>query len=237
MRRFLIPLLLASAFTLAPSALAQEGQKGPHVLRAAPAELAAALPAPPEAGSLAALADLEAVRQAQAWRSPEQVAWAQAVDKGDVYGFAPVLGPWFTAAHLPVHAALFKRLNQDLARVSPVAKARFARVRPFKVEPSLHPCVELPAGDSYPSGHALYLFAEAEVLAEIYPECREALLAQAHRAAWGRILGGVHFPSDVVGGRLLAEAIVKEMKTSEAFRREVEACRRESEPFRLKKAS
>lgn len=121
--------------------------------------------------------------------------------------------------------------------MSPEVKKRFARPRPPKVDPRIQPCVALPGSGSYPSGHALYIYVEAGVLAEIHPEYREALMARAHRAAWGRILGGVHFPSDLEGGRMLAERLVDEMKQSEAFKQAVEACRKEAEAFRMKKAS
>lgn len=110
-------------------------------------------------------------------------------------------------------------------------------LHPHRYPPRIQPCVPVPVSGSYPSGHALHIFVEAEVLAEIHPERREALMARAHRAAWGRIIGGVHFPTDVVGGRLLAAMVVEDMKQSEAFRRAVAACRRETEPFLLKKAS
>lgn len=212
-------------------------QAGCHFLHSQALDLAAALPLPPGEGSLAALADLEAVRQAQAWRTPEQVAWAKAVDGWDAFDFASVLGPWFTAGNLPAGARLFRQASEDLRQVAPAVKQRFARPRPPQVDPRIQPCVPLPSSGSYPSGHTLYIFVEALVLAEVFPEQRGALEAHAHRAAWGRVLGGVHFPTDVAGGRLLAEILVKEMKESAAFRRAVEACRREAEPFRMKKAA
>jgi len=90
---------------------------------------------------------------------------------------------------------------------------------------------------SFPSGHSLYLFVQAGVLGELFPEFREELQAHAHRSAWTRVLGGVHFPTDVVGGRLLAEAILAHLKTIPAFREAVEACRAEAAPFRMKKAA
>jgi len=68
----------------------------------------------------------------------------------------------------------------------------------------------------------------AGVLAEIFPEHREALLARAHRAAWARILGGVHYPTDDVAGRLLAEAILRRLRTQDRFRLAIAACRREA---------
>ena len=245
MRRPLVALAFISAICLSLSApgWAQNIETAPvssktlHFLESKPLELAKTLPLPPEAGSLAALADLEAVMQAQAWRTPEQVAWAILIDKVDVYHFALVLGPWFTAKNLPLSEHFFQETFEDLRQVSPAVKKRFARPRPPKVDSRILPCVNLPKSGSYPSGHSLYLFVEAGVLAEIFPEHREALFAHAHRSAWGRIFAGVHFPSDVVAGRMLAEILIKEMKGNEAFRRAVEACRKEADPFLIKKAA
>jgi acid phosphatase (class A) len=75
------------------------------------------------------------------------------------------------------------------------------------------------------------------VLAEIFPDKRDALLDRAHRAAWGRVLAGVHFPTDLIGGELMAEAIVAKLKESEAFRAAVEKCRTEAAGVMMKKAS
>jgi membrane-associated phospholipid phosphatase len=47
----------------------------------------------------------------------------------------------------------------------------------------------------------------------------------------------VHFPSDDVGGRMVAQAIVAELRKSPAYRTAVEQCRAEAAPFRLKKAA
>jgi len=99
-------------------------------------------------------------------------------------------------------------------------------------DPRIRPCVSLPPNDSYPSGHAIQAFVRAAVLAELFPESREALLERAHHSAWGRILGGVHYPTDDVGGRILAEALVMRLKTLPAFQQAVKACREEAREVR-----
>lgn len=44
-----------------------------------------AVPPPPAPSSIAAEADLAAVLQAQAWRTPDQIAWAERVAKADYF--------------------------------------------------------------------------------------------------------------------------------------------------------
>ncbi len=243
-----LPLLVLSGLLscLSPGpALAQEAKAAAAVQAPAPRFLPGGaldpgkvLPRPPEPDSLAALGDLETVLQNQAWRTAEQVALARAVDGGGPFDFAQALGPWFAPSNVPGLARLLKQIGDELQPLSVQAKHCHFRPRPPLVDPRVQPCVPLSReSSSYPSGHSLYLFVQAGVLAEVFPEEREALLAYAHRAAWSRILGGVHFPTDVVGGRLLAAAFLAELRKSPAFREAVEACRKEAEPFRMKKAA
>jgi acid phosphatase (class A) len=194
-------------------------------------DVAKALPPPPAPDTLAGRADLETVLQSQAWRTPEHVAWAKRMDKNDTFMWADVLGAWFTRENLPLTAALLKDADEDRHEITEVAKKLFARARPYVVDPSIQPVVGKPSNDSYPSGHTTSLFTRAGVLAEIFPEKRAELFAFAHRAAWGRIQAGVHFPTDVVGGWMLSEPIVEEIKKSPAFRERVKLAQKEVAPF------
>lgn len=194
-------------------------------------DLGRALPAPPSRGSVADAADLEAVRQAQAFRTPEQEAWARFVDQDTVWKAGDLLGPWFTAANLPGTARFFWELSVDGHGLSEAAKARHDRPRPSQVDPAIHPCVPLPPNASYPSGHSFQAWMRAEVLADLFPEHQKALRERAHRAAWARILGGVHYPTDDVGGRLLALAFVAELRKLPAYQDALVRCRREMARF------
>jgi acid phosphatase (class A) len=200
--------------------------------------LALKLPAPPEPDSLAAQADLEAVLQVQAWRTPEQAAFAKKIDEGSVFDFAEVLGDWFTADNLPGLRLFFKQAGDDAGAASGLAKNHFERLRPPYVDARVRPCVGVPPRNSfsYPSGHSIVLHLDALILTEIFPERRDALLEWGRKAAWGRIIGGVHFPSDDLGGRLLAESLFAALRKNPAFLAGIERCREEAVPFLLKKA-
>ncbi len=242
MKRALNLLILTGLLAFIPTGLAQ-GQAAPPnpASRFLPVDVldpCRVLPPPPEPGTLAALGDLETILRTQAGRTAEQVALAKAVDGGGPFDFAQVLGSWFTASNLPRIDGFLKRIGDEMQPLSNRAKNCHFRPRPPLVDSRVQPCVPFSKhSSSYPSGHSLYLFVQAGVLAELFPEAREALLAYAHRAAWTRIQAGVHFPTDVVGGRLLAEAILAELKKNPAFREALEACRAEAAPFRLKKAA
>ncbi|HEY1107067.1 MAG TPA: phosphatase PAP2 family protein [Opitutaceae bacterium] len=238
--RLILALPLAAGLWIAPAHAAESGMatkstaKKPfptHFVKPTGIDHAKVLPPPPEPGTLAGRADLEAVLQAQAWRTPEHVAWAKRIDKNDPYLFADVLGAWFSKENMPGTAAFLKLVDEDRHEVTEVSKKMFARARPWVVDPRVQPCVGKPGNDSYPSGHTASLFTKAGVLAEIFPDKREALFDFAHRAAWGRVYGGVHFPTDLVGGWKIAEAFVAELKKNADFQAGVAKCRAEAAPF------
>lgn len=211
-----------------------------HFARTDLIDLAVVLPDPPAPGSLAANADLETVLQVQAARTPEQIAWAQLVDQNDlfaVFGAGGLLGPNFTKESHPLLVALIKEVNDDLRPMVDASKKRYARARPYAVDARVKPCVSIPANASYPSGHSYTGQMRAAVLAEVFPEKRAEILERARYFAWGRVLGGVHFPTDLEGGRRIAEAGMAEVKKSPAFRAAVEKCRAEAAAAAMKKAA
>src|SRR5208337_2636587 len=108
--------------------------------------------------------------------------------------------------------------------------------RPFAADPRVRPCVSRPHGGSYPSGHAVSFFTEAGVLAEVFPEKRAELLEFAQKLAWGRVIGGVHYPTDLAGGRAVAEAILERLRASAAFQAALARCRAEVAAFAATKA-
>lgn len=62
---------------------------------------------------------------------------------------------------------------------------------------------------SFPSGHALYAFMMATLLATWFPRYRIILYIAAGFIAWTRIYLGVHFPTDVIVGGLLGYGITR----------------------------
>lgn len=229
----MLPLLL-----LACAAAAQEGPapwvrptRPGHFLDPKANGLVGLLPPPPVRDSLEERAELETLRQVQAWRSPEQEAWAREIEDDTVWKAGKLLGAWFRAENLPRTARFFWKLTVDVHALSEGLKRCHDRPRPPHVDPEIRPCVSLPSNTSYPSGHALQAFVRARVLAEMFPAHREALLQRAHRAAWARILGGVHWPSDDIGAQRVARDLARRLKANPRFLRDLRACRREVAAF------
>ena len=232
-------LALAAAYRCSVGAPAPSAGSlsGGHYLAPGVIDPVSLLTPPPAMGSIAGRADLEAVLQTQAWRSAAQVAWAKRIADGDVFDNADVLGPWFTASNLPFTKHFVELVEDDVRGLVGRAKDAYNRPRPPAADPRVTPCVHYPSGASYPSGHASSIYARAGILAEVFPDEREALFAWADRAAWARVIGGVHFPTDLVAGRVLAGAVIEAMKKNADFRAAVERCQSEAAPFLLKKAS
>jgi acid phosphatase (class A) len=95
--------------------------------------------APPPVDAAAQARDIEAVRSAQRLRTPEQAMQAEASSSVDVFLFASVLGPRFTAERLPLTAAFFSRAYRGALPALQAAKDCWNRERPFVVDPGLAP--------------------------------------------------------------------------------------------------
>lgn len=61
---------------------------------------------------------------------------------------------------------------------------------------------------SYPSGHACEAYVLGYTFSVIHPKFSKKIYEYASDIAHSRIVAGVHFPTDIVGGKLLAEQII-----------------------------
>ena len=175
------------------------------------------LPPPPAVDSARQQEEMAVLMRHQKTRTPEQEALAQADVERAVFRFADVLGPDFTPEKLPLTAAFFATVGRDGASVLDPAKDYFARPRPYVSNPELTPCVRKPHGDSYPSGHSTFATVTAIILAEMVPEKRAQLFERAARYRLNRVLGGVHYPSDIEAGHIAGTVIAAFMLQNEAF--------------------
>lgn len=229
---FLTGVWLAASLPAAPTPA-----PAAHFLAAEAINLSALLPAPPADNSLVAQAEREVLYHLQAERTPAQVARAQLVNAEDIFSFgSDVLGPWFEARSLPQTAAFFAQVSDDLTPYSRAAKALFNRRRPPYVDARLKPCVEFSDTGSYPSGHAMRAALWAGLLGAIFPDKSAACEVRADETRWARLLAGVHYPSDVEAGRILGEALTREMLRQPGVQKALGEIRAECSPFLLRKA-
>jgi acid phosphatase (class A) len=238
--------VVAAALLMTTACVEAERRANDRVYPVAAALDATRLLRPPPSGDSERARDLEAVRAAQRARTSEQAAWAEATSKVDLFVFASILGSHFARERVPTTAAFLRRVYRSALPSLEAAKYCWNRLRPFEVDPTLEPLALSLAGTrtratpqaarskalpglknpvarvsyvpSYPSGHALVGTMVAVLLAEMVPEKCAVLLALGRAYGDARVVSGVHFPSDVEGGRVLGTALVETMQRNERFR-------------------
>lgn len=183
-----------------------------------PAVYVAALPAPPADDSLAGRADLETVLAVQARRTVADVADARADAKlGPMEWAAGVLGADFTQGRYPAVAGLLAQVRADMDALAHRPDYP-QRPRPAQRDPRVQPVVTYRAS-AYPSACTASTMVWAAVLGDVFPQHRAALEAHAQRSAWLRVVGGAHYPTDLTGGRVIAERFLAELRASARYRR------------------
>jgi len=187
------------------------------------------VPGEPEAATLLApiplpdsaeqAADLEAVRAVYHAASSNDMAIAYGEKKFSVFNFSVAAGAFFQSNNLPQTAVFFNKVQLDAETVTDLGKDYFHRPRPFVTDPSLVNG-KLEKSFSYPSGHSTESMVLALVLADLLPDRQAAILEQARLMGWHRVQIARHYPTDIYAGRVLAQAIVRQMKTNPDFQKE-----------------
>jgi acid phosphatase (class A) len=196
------------------------------------------LPPPPDEASIAGQGEHEILADLDAHRTAEQAALAKYYEPLDVFRMlAPVLGVEATEQNLPATAAFFKQVRLEARPVVLAAKEAWKRQRPYIYNPAISPAVEKPNNNSYPSGHSTDSALYATLLCAILPDLTADWQKQAGLVRWSRLVGGAHYPSDVMAGKLLGETIGREMLKSPKLQHALEAVRAELTAKLLKKAA
>ena len=93
----------------------------------------------------------------------------------------------------------------DLGVVIHTLKIENDRVRPSFLNPELKPIIMNPNHASYPSGHSTIAYFLGYIFSYILPEKKQLLMKDANRIAVNREIAGVHYPSDTLGGKRIAQ--------------------------------
>jgi acid phosphatase (class A) len=210
-------LRAAGAATL--GAPAQEAVKAPPY-----ADLIGDFPRP---GSDAASADRAILLWMQATRTPEEVARAQSEARPHLGLLSAAAGADLESPAFVRTRALCEELAAALRTASGALKDHFARPRPYLTLPEVQPAVTRPFGPSYPSEHASWGVSQAMLLAELQPGRRRQLLERGRQSGYDRVLGGVHYPSDVQAGQKLGAFLAEAWLADPAHRLRVDQARPE----------
>jgi membrane-associated phospholipid phosphatase len=91
-----------------------------------------------------------------------------------------------------------------------VFKHHFRVARPSDRTPLIQPVLQTPGHGSYPAGHATQCHLAKAVLVELLTagaETSEQLERLANRIGENRLVAGLHYPADIVQGKVLGEAL------------------------------
>jgi acid phosphatase (class A) len=209
--------------------LAQESSL--HYLQDGKPDAVSLLAPPPLPDSAEQVADLAEVRSLNKACTSNEVAQAVEEKKFSILTFNRAAGGLFQPGKLPLTEAFIARVHEEAKVVTDHAKEHWKRPRPYTLDPSLA-SGKLETSFSYPSGHSTEAMTIALVLAELLPDRRDDLLAVGRGIGWHRVLIGRHYPTDIYAGRVLAQAIVREMKSSPDYQRDFAQARNETETAR-----
>jgi acid phosphatase (class A) len=187
--------------------------------------LLALLPPVPDAAATRQELDLLLSRQTQ--RSEAACLAADEDANKKLSRFAAALGLQADARdpRLADAARILDDLRTLQERITSRVKDATNRPRPFRQDARVTTCIERPTSDSYPSGHAAFGMAAALLLADVVPERRAELLARGIEYGEQRVVGGVHFPSDVAAGRTAGTIIAAFLLASPQYQKESGAAR------------
>jgi len=179
----------------------------------------------PAHGTEAARMDAAIVLWAQRTRTAAAVAKAKSEVVLGPSAFAEALGHPLDARTRPGTCALFDEVARELKGTTDPLKKQFARPRPYDADPQVQPAIDREPSFSYPSGHATRGLAFALILAELAPGRREAILEAGRQVGVNRVVGGVHYPSDIEAGQRLGAQWARAWLASPGNRARLEGLR------------
>ncbi len=184
------------------------------------------IPPPPEPGSDPDKKDVQAVLQAQAARTPAEIAEAKDDEKFRIDIVSRVLGPSFTPKNDPAAYDLARRALEDDGLLVSTLKDKYGRKRPYQAHPEVHELFQA-SHASYPSGHSSGSHILAEVLGDVFPAQAAPLMARADAVAQSRVVAGVHYQSDIEEGAALAKALHEALLANPGYQKSLAAAKAE----------
>ncbi len=172
------------------------------------------------------VADLDYILIVQAAATPEQIAHAQKSVGFDIFTFSEVLGPNFTVANYPQTAAFFKRMEVTANNVKNPIKDHYGRLRPYEAHKDVvKTLVTVEPNFSFPSGHATRSWLYALVLGQLDPASRLSFLRCADQVGADRIIGGMHYQTDVLAAHALAQLLFDALQKDPTFIQDLDTLR------------
>ncbi len=116
---------------------------------------------------------------------------------------------------------LLDRVAETSRVVNDSAKEYWNTKRPYILDKRVKALVEAHSNPAYPSGHTCGSFATAHVMGLILPQKRDEFYARAQKIAWHRVIVGMHFPTDVKGGKEMALLLMGMLLQNAEFQKDL----------------
>lgn len=165
------------------------------------------IPDPPRNSSNETRIELDIVIQRQADATHEEIEFSRKMDDIlEVYEWFDreafrLTGKGYGYGWIRDHASRLDGLTNHL-------KIKYSRPRPYEIAPYMNRTLSSLIGSidtaSYPSGHAADSYFVAGMLSKFHPEHEGEFESMARKIADSRMILGVHFPSDLVAGEMVA---------------------------------
>ncbi len=121
----------------------------------------------------------------------------------------------------PVAEDLITKAVQDCGYFIIKYKKKFLRVRPNVLAPDLETVIVNPGHPAYPSGHGGQSHIVGLILSLLDEKHKDIYMAHAWAIGTRREIAGVHYPSDAVAGRKLAEDVLAKLLEVPAFQEQL----------------
>ena len=190
-------------------------------------DIATLIPPPPIQDSPEDKADLQTVISAQAQANAARKAQAlYDSDESIFVVFGKQLGEKFQPDALPHTTELFARIGASEDDTLDAAKPAFARLRPWIGHKDTVTAIAKPTkSGSYPSGHTTRVTIYAIVMSAMVPEKQREFWLRAEDYTQSRVIGGMHYPSDIAAGWRAGTAMAAVMMAQPGFRADMDAAR------------
>ncbi|HWS89551.1 MAG TPA: phosphatase PAP2 family protein [Pyrinomonadaceae bacterium] len=103
--------------------------------------------------------------------------------------------------------ALVAAVQFDAFIASQDGKFAYWYIRPHQLDTGISPLFAVPNFPTYPSNHATFSAARAEVLAHLFPSRADFIRAVGREAGDSRIWAGIHFEMDNQAGKQLGKSV------------------------------
>lgn len=215
------------AFVLAVGAITPAFAQDAPYLRPALVDLTKFIAPAPSLDSPVTKEDVRVLLELQAVRTPEQVAAANADVDRVLSRFSEAAGTDLSRERAPRANALVDKAWSVANTIVQNAKKVWSRPRPYMSFMEIQLVVPKETSGSYPSGHATWGMLTAIILADMIPEKAQALYERGIGFGKARLIGGVHYPSDVEAGRLVGTSLAALMMQDPGFQADFAAATQE----------